>query len=169
MSREGVTMLREGAMSLQQPNFASANTFQNQVKQYQKILQQEKTNLLHVYIFIDTCPIRPDHCKQIASFLHKLSEPLQCFCRLLEDSYPTSISTCYMLVVMSLQNTDEYIKNLIKLLSQVRMEHLSSLKQLNKYQQHIQHTFELLTSAYTQILENVPVLLDHIRFLERKM
>jgi hypothetical protein len=169
-------MSREEAIISHQSNSTLPNAFQLQIKQYWEILQEEETNLLRIYtLLVEVYQIWPDQCRQIISFLHKLSGFTQQFYQQLENSYPTSIFTAvsisshYRLVVMSLQNMNEYIKKLTGLCNQMHMIDQMPLRQRNKHQQNIRQVFGLFIRAYTETLENVPILLDQSRFLERKI
>lgn len=161
-------MPREEAIVFNLPDSTSPGIFQSYAKEYLPLLQERETGLLRISLLLaSTYWIWSHQGTQILSFLYKFSEILQRFLMLMEEFQQLSVFLSnYRLIIMSMQNTNENIRVLTRLLEYVCTTHVPSQK-YDRYRQDIRRTFELIMRSYTETLKDIPMLLDQTHFLKK--
>lgn len=150
----------------------SLNAFHSKAKQYLAILNTEQESLSYIFkLFRSGKVILPDQCKRTITFINRLDEPLQEFCKLLEtpDQLPEAVVPLRYLLAMALHHTEEQIKELLRLINHFLIISQRASKQSVKERQEIQSRLELLIKGCNDIQEKYSTLLDQARFQERKI
>jgi len=146
------------------------DNFMARVQKHRTDIAASQGSVLYALkLFSESEGIWPDNCDQVIDTMHKMSEPVQAFCGLLDShtQLPIAISPLRYPLMKTLYHVDELVNELSQLLTIFRSVCRLPSRKVFTQRREIERKLESLAQSLEEIDQNVDKLPERVDFQER--